>query len=67
MAQENHCRGQHLKTVEQLILAAESDAPGEKKAIRGSAKDKEEYARLVDEATRKSKENTPNSTKELVE
>ena len=54
-------------TVEQLVLVAESDPPGEKKAIRGSAEDKEEYARLVDEATRKSKENTPNSTKELVE
>ena len=52
-------------TVEQLVMVVESDPPGEKKAIRGSAEDKEEYARLVDES--KSKENTPNSTKELVE
>ena len=54
-------------TVEQLIMVAESDPPGEMKAIRGSPEDKEEYARLVDEATKKSNENTPNSTKELVE
>ena len=54
-------------TVEQLLMVAEFDPPGEKKAIRGSPEDKGEYMRLVDEATKKSKENTPNSMKELVD
>ena len=54
-------------TVEQLIMVAEYDPPGEKRAIRRTPEDKEEYMRLVDDATKKSKENTPNSTKELVD
>ena len=54
-------------TVEQLIMVAEYDPPGEKRAIRRTLEDKEEYMRLVDDSTKKSKENTPNSTKELVD
>ena len=39
-------------TVEQLIMVAEYDPPGEKRAIRGKPEDKEEYMRLVDDATK---------------
>ena len=56
-----------LLTIDQLVEVVNTNPVNEKKAIMISAEDKEVFERLEEEARNKSKENSPNSTGNLVD